>query len=283
MADLPPPAVPAVIAPAPAPAAAPGIARAAHPVATTTITTSADGLVVGWQQIPVADGSLPVYVAQPAGSGPFPVVIVVQEIFGVHEHITDVARRLAKLGYLAVAPELFFRRGDPRQAPDIETLRRDFVSPTGDAQVLADLERTLDWAVAHGGDGQRTALTGFCWGGRIAWLAAARLPRLRAIVAWYGRLDGEATTLQPSHPLALATSLTVPVLGLYGGQDQGIPVTKVEAMRSALAAANAKAEIHLYPEAPHAFFADYRPSYRPKAAADGWRRLQAWLAGHGVR
>ena len=280
MVDIPPQDPPAVVAPAPAPVA--GFAKAAPPPAATTITTPADGLEVGWQRVPVEGGELPAYVAHPAGAGPFPVVLVVQEIFGVHEHIADVARRLAKLGYLAIAPELFFRRGDPRTAPDAESLRRDFVTPTGDAQVLADLDRTLAWADAHGGAADRVALIGFCWGGRIAWLYAAHQPRLKAAVAWYGRLNGDSTSLQPRHPLQLAGELKAPVLGLYGGKDQGIPLTAVEALRTALTAAGSPSTIEVYPEAPHAFFADYRPSYRAEAAADGWRRLQAWLIRYGV-
>ena len=277
MVDTPPQEPPAIVAPAP------GFAKAAQPPAATTISTPADGLAVGWQRVVVEGGELPIYVARPIGAGPFPVVLVVQEIFGVHEHITDVARRLAKLGYLAIAPELFFRRGDPRTAPDGESLRRDFVTPTGDAQVLADLDRTLAWAVANGGAADRIALTGFCWGGRIAWLYAAHQPQLKAAVAWYGRLSGDATALQPRHPLQIAGELKAPVLGLYGGKDQGIPLTAVEGLRSALAAAGSPSTIEVYPEAPHAFFADYRPSYRPEAAADGWRRLQEWLIRYGVR
>jgi carboxymethylenebutenolidase len=257
-----------------------------HPAAVPAagaITTTDDGLVAGWQRVEGGDAPFPVYAARPAGSGPFPVVLVVQEIFGVHAHIADVARRLAHLGYLAVAPELYFRLGDPQRAPDLDTLRRDFVARTPDAQVLADLDRTAAWAATQHGDGGRLGLTGFCWGGRIAWLYAAHQPRLRAAVAWYGRLGGDPTPLTPRHPLDLAGQLHAPVLGLYGGQDQGIPLASVEAMRTAVRAAGGNAEIIVYPEAPHAFFADYRPSYRPAAAADGWHRLRAWFAGHGVR
>jgi len=270
------------------PSPVPGFAAAAQPPAGTTIHTGEAGIVAGWAT--VADGAalLPVYFAKPPGAGRFPVILVIQEVFGVHEHIADVARRLAHLGYLAVAPDLFFRQGDARRAPDIDTLRRDFVAHTGDAQVIGDLERAASWAVGQGGDGGRMGITGFCWGGRIAWLYAAHLSavnpaRLRAAVAWYGRLSGDATALMPRHPLDVARGITIPVLGLYGGQDQGIPLDRVEAMRAVLREAGGRAEIVVYPEAPHAFFADYRSSYRAAAAADGWGRMLAWFQQHGVR
>lgn len=286
MADLisPPP----IIAPAPAGAttAGPlttGIAKAAQPAATTTIHTSAEGLQTAWDKVTVDGGQLPVYVAKPQGPGPFPVVLVVQEIFGVHEHIADVARRLAHQGYLAIAPELYFRLGDPQKAADFDTLRRDFVTKTADAQVLSDLDATVAWAATHSGDGERLALTGFCWGGRIAWLYAAHQPKLKASVAWYGRLTGDKTPLQPTYPLDVASHLQAPVLGLYGGQDQGIPLATIEAQRAALKAAGSPSQIVVYPEAPHAFYADYRASYRAEAAADGWQRLLAWFAKNGVK
>jgi carboxymethylenebutenolidase len=284
MVDLPAPQPPAIIVPAPAPAVPPAIiAKAAQPVAATVISTPADGLEVGWNTIASGDARLPVYLAKPPGDGPFPVVVVIQEIFGVHEHIADVARRFAKLGYLAVAPELYARLGDPKTAPDLDTLRRDFVNRTGDAQVLADIDATVAWAATRGGDRARLGVTGFCWGGRITWLYAAHQPQVKAAVAWYGRLTGDRTALSPSHPLDVAARLKAPVLGLYGGQDQGIPLATVEAQRAALQAAGQASEIHVYPEAPHAFFADYRASYRAEAAADGWQRLQEWFRRHGVR
>ena len=248
-----------------------------------TIHTPADGLSVGWSTVAVGEAKLPVYHAKPAGDGPFPVVVVIQEIFGVHEHITDVARRFAKLGYLAVAPELYFRLGDPKQAPDIDTLRKEFVAKTGDAQVLADLDATVAWAATQGGDTARLGVTGFCWGGRITWLYAAHQPQVKAAVAWYGRLTGEKTALSPAHPIDVAAQLKAPVLGLYGGKDQGIPLEAVEAQRAALEAAGKPSVIQVYDEAPHAFFADYRPSYRAEAAADGWKRLQEWFARNGVK
>jgi carboxymethylenebutenolidase len=276
MADhVPPP----IIAPLPA-----ANSPAAQPVAGTEIVTPADGLITAWTTLPAADGfALPAYVAKPIGAGPFPVVLVVQEIFGVHRHIADVARRLAQRGYVAVAPELFARQGDPRTVADVETLRRDFVGRTADAQVLSDLDATVAWVATQGGDIDRLGLTGFCWGGRIAWLYAAHQPRLKAVVAWYGRLNGDATALQPQHPINVVEQLAAPVLGLYGGQDQGIPLAAVEAQRQALQTAGKAGEIVVYPDAPHAFFADYRASYRPVAAHDGWERLLAWFASRGVR
>ncbi|ACI98926.1 dienelactone hydrolase family protein [Rhodospirillum centenum] len=260
-----------------------GFALSVRPVAAATITTPADGLTAGEVRIPVTDGELPAYRAAPRGDGPFPVVLVVQEIFGVHEHIRDVCRRFAREGWLAVAPELYARQGDPAAVPDIQTLVRDLVSKVPDAQVLGDLDATLRWAGANGGDADRAAVTGFCWGGRITWLYAAHQPRLKAGVAWYGRLASPPTGLQPMVPVQLAAELKAPVLGLYGGADQGIPVADVDAMRKALAAAGkTESEIVLYPDGPHGFFADYRASYRPEIAADAWARCLAFLRAHGA-
>lgn len=260
-----------------------GFALATLPVGAQTITTPAEGLTAGEVNIPVADGTLPAYRAMPAQGGPFPVVLVVQEIFGVHEHIRDVCRRFARAGYLAVAPELYARQGNPSAQGDVQQLIRDIVSKVPDAQVLSDLDRTVAWAGANGGDAKRLGITGFCWGGRITWLYAAHNPALKAGVAWYGRLTSPPTDLQPMVPLDLAGALKAPVLGLYGEADQGIPVKDVEAMRAALAkAGRTDSEIILYPEAPHAFFADYRPSYRPQPAADGWQRCLTWFKRHGV-
>lgn len=216
-------------------------------------------------------------------AGKLPVVLVVQEIFGVHEHIQDICRRLAKLGYLAIAPELYFRQGDPRAVADIPTLMSKIVSKVPDAQVLGDLDATLAWGEKQGGDANRAAITGFCWGGRITWLYAAHNPSIKAGVAWYGKLVGDKTELQPRQAVDIAPSLSVPVLGLYGGKDGGIPLDSVEAMRSALSAGKSGSEIVVYPEAGHAFNADYRPSYVESAARDGWQRLIAWLESHGMK
>jgi carboxymethylenebutenolidase len=264
-----------------------GFALAVRPISAATITTSADGLDAGDIQIPTPTGPIPGYRAAPAKhKGKLPIVLVVHEIFGVHEHIKDVCRRVAKLGALAVAPELFVRQGDVSKVPDFKEIMSKVVSKVPDAQVLGDLDAAAAWAKASGGgDATRVGITGFCWGGRIVWLYAAQSPTLKAGVAWYGRLTGDKDALHPRFPMDVAATLRAPVLGLYGGQDQGIPVSSVEEMRNALAAGGAaskKSQIHVYPDAGHAFFADYRPSYRPTEAADGWSRLVAWLKAEGV-
>ena len=253
--------------------AAAGFALAVQPVhASTVISTASTGLATGTAAIAVQGGELPVYYARPAAGDRLPVVLVVQEIFGVHEHIRDVCRRLAHAGYLAIAPELFFRLGDPTTQPDIPAILQNIVSKVPDAQVMADLDACAAWSAGQGGDPARLAITGFCWGGRITWLYAAHNPAVRAGVAWYGRLSGAASELTPRHPLDVAGALRAPVLGLYGGQDQGIPLADVEKMQAALAAAGGGSTIHVYPDAPHAFHADYRPSYRKAEAEDGWKR-----------
>jgi carboxymethylenebutenolidase len=259
-----------------------GFALAVQPVSAKVITTDAKGLVAGAVKIPVKDGEIPAYRAQPDKGDNFPIVLVIQEIFGVHEHIQDVARRFAKLGYLAIAPELFIRQGDVLKLSSVDEIR-PIVAKVPDAQVLSDLDATVDWGVKSSkGNADRVGITGFCWGGRITWLYAAHNPNLKAGVAWYGRLVGDATELQPKYPVDIASTLTVPVLGLYGGQDTGIPVNTVEQMREKLKSSSSKSEIVVYPNAPHAFFADYRPSYRKKEAKDGWKRLQAWFKQHGL-
>ncbi len=248
----------------------------------TVIQTSSKGLTAGEVKIPAAGGTMPAYRAMPANGGPFPVVLVVQEIFGVHEHIKDVCRRFAHLGYLALAPELYARQGDVSKLTDRDQVRA-IVSQVPDAQVMGDLDAAVAWAKASGkGDTERLGITGFCWGGRIVWLYAAHNPRLKAGVAWYGRLVGESRPLQPKQPIDVVTEIKAPVLGLYGGADKGIPVETVERMQAALKALGKTAEIVIYPDAPHAFHADYRPSYREGPAKDGWGRLQAWFKQHGV-
>ncbi len=260
-----------------------GFAMAVRPVSAGTITTDSKGLVAGEVRIPVPDGEIPGYRAMPESGGPFPVVLVVQEIFGVHEHIKDVCRRFAKEGYLAVAPELYARQGDVSQYTDYRQIFSAVVSKVPDSQVMSDLDAAAAWAQKSGG-GRRDALgvTGFCWGGRITWLYAAHNPRLKAGVAWYGRLAGEASELQPRYPLELAAELKAPVLGLYGGEDQGIPLTDVEQMRSALATAKQPSEIVVFPGAPHGFHADYRASYRPEQAQQAWRQCLEWFRKNGV-
>jgi len=260
-----------------------GFALAVQPVTAQTITTDTTGLAAGEVKIRVADGEIPAYRAMPERDGPFPVVLVVQEIFGVHEHIKDICRRFGKLGYLAVAPELYARQGDVSKMTDINAIFSQVVSKVSDAQVMSDLDAAAAWAQKSGkGDTSRLGITGFCWGGRIVWLYAAHNPKLKAGVAWYGRLAGQTNELHPKNPIDLVASLKCPVLGLYGGQDQGIPVETIEQMRRALKAADNLSEIVVYPDAPHGFHADYRPSYRPEAAQDGWRRLQAWFRKYGV-
>lgn len=259
-----------------------GFALAVQPVSAKVITTDTKGLIAGAVKIPVKDGEIPAYRAQPDKGGNFPIVLVIQEIFGVHEHIQDVVRRFAKLGYLAIAPELFIRQGDVSKLSNIDEIR-PIVAKVPDAQVLSDLDDIVAWAVKSAkGNADRLAITGFCWGGRITWLYAAHNPNVKAGVAWYGRLVGNATELQPKHPIDIASELKVPVLGLYGGQDTGIPVDTVEQIREKLKSSSSKSEIIVYPDAPHAFFADYRPSYREKEAKDGWQRLQKWFKQYGV-
>ena len=249
----------------------------------SVVQTPADGLVVGDISVRGADGAeVPAYQARPAGAGPFPTVLVVSEIFGVHEYIRDVCRRLARAGYLAIAPDLFRRQGDPGKIASVAEILNTVISKVPDAQVMGDLDAFAAWAAANGGDAARLAITGFCWGGRITWLYAAHNPQLKAGVAWYGRLAGTASALTPSHPLDLVDKISAPVLGLYGAKDQGIPVSDVEDMRADLAKAGKQAEFVIYPEAGHAFHADYRPSYRAAEAADGWSRLLAWFEQLGM-
>jgi carboxymethylenebutenolidase len=263
-----------------------GFAAAVLPtLAQSTIKTSSDGLTVGEVTIPVGGFRMPAYCAAPARKSNLPVVLVVSEIFGVHEHIADVARRFAQQGYMAVAPELFVRQGDAGSYAEIAKLVAEVVNKVPDEQVMGDLDATLQWAGANGGDVGRAGITGFCWGGRITWLHAAHHPAIKAGVAWYGRLVGQSNPLQPQNPVEQTARLRAPVLGLYGGQDQGIPLDTVERMKAALAQgspAAQKSQFQVYAEAPHAFHADYRPSFRKEAAEDGWRRCLAWFRAQGV-
>ncbi len=260
-----------------------GFALAVHPIYAQVITTDTQGLVAGEVKIPVNDGEIPAYRAMPASGENFPVVLVVQEIFGVHEHIQDVCRRFAKLGYLAIAPEMFARQGDVSKMSDVQEIISKVVSKVPDAQVMSDLDATITWAEKSAkGNLDKLGITGFCWGGRITWLYSAHNPKVKAGVAWYGRLVGQSTPLTPKHPVDIAAELKVPILGLYGGSDNGIPNQTVEQMRDSLKGGDSASEIVLYPDTPHAFFADYRPSYRQEQAEDGWKRLQAWFKQHGV-
>lgn len=263
-----------------------GFALATQPaLAQSAIATPASGLVAGEIKVPVKDGEMVAYRAAPQGGGKAPVVLVVSEIFGVHEYIKDVCRRLAQLGYCAIAPELFARQGDPRTIASIPEIQQKITSRTPDAQVMSDLDACVAWAGAQGADTQRLAITGFCWGGRVTWLYAAHNPQVKAGVAWYGRLVGVVNEFTPRHPTDLVGELKAPVLGLYGGLDSGIPLETVEAMENALKQGSAAAKassIHVYDNAPHAFHADYRPSYRKEEAEDGWQRLLAHFRKNGV-
>ena len=262
-----------------------GFAAAALPVmAQTVVNTSSDGLDVGEVMVPVGDFKMPVYRAAPKGKTGLPLVLVTSEIFGVHQHIADVARRFALAGYYAVAPELFIRQGDAGSYGEIAKLVSEVISKVPDAQVMGDLDATVAWATTQGADTSRVGITGFCWGGRIVWLYVAHSPKVKAGVAWYGRLEG-GPNLQPLQPLGLVDELKAPVLGLYGGDDPGIPLDSVDRMKHALTKGSPAArasEIVVYPEAPHGFNADYRPSYRKAAADDGWKRCLAWFKAHGL-
>lgn len=261
-----------------------GYAAAAAPLmAQTAITTSAGGLDAGRIHYEQDGFKVPAYQAKPAGKTGLPVILVIQEIFGVHEYIADVCRRLAQAGYLAIAPDLYARQGDPSKYSDISKLMAELVSQVPGGQVMADLDGAVQWANTQGGDADRLGITGFCWGGRVTWLYAAHGP-VKAGVAWYGRMEGASTALTPKHPLELTPILRAPVLGLYGEADTGIPQASVERMRTALKEGSAPAKasrIVIYPDAPHAFHADYRPSYREAAAKDGWQKAMAWFGEHG--
>lgn len=260
-----------------------GFALSVQPISAETIHTGTSGLDAAEVKIPVADGSIPAYRAMPDKGGPFPTLLVVQEIFGVHEHIKDLCRRLAKLGYYAIAPELYARHGNPAEISDIQELIAKIVSKVPDSQVMSDLDATEAYAKGTGkADTTKLAVTGFCWGGGIVWRYAAHSPALKAAAAWYGPIDRPRTELQPKYPIDLAADLKAPVLGLYGAADTAIPVESVERMRAACKAANKTCEIVIYPDTPHGFNADYRPSYRPEAAKDGWAKMLAWFKDHGV-
>ena len=266
-----------------------GYAATTLPImAQTAIRTSDEGLASGEEVFDVDGFMVPFYYAAPSGKTHLPVVLVVQEIFGVHAYIADICRRLAKAGYLAIAPDLYARQGDATKYTDISKLLAELVAKVPDEQVLGDLDGAVKWAGEHGGDVKKVGITGFCWGGRITWLYAQTRSHVKAGVAWYGRLKGQANELQPKYPLDVVADLKAPVLGLYGGQDGGIPLTTVNEMKEALAAAASKnpaakaSQFVVYPQAPHAFHADYRPSYRKDAAEDGWKQLLQWFKAHGV-
>jgi carboxymethylenebutenolidase len=260
-----------------------GFAAAALPVmAQNVIKTDTAGLTAGEIMLTVNGQQVPVYRAQPEGKRNLPVVLVVCEIFGVHEHIADVARRFAKLGYLALAPQLFVRQGDASKSPSVAALIKDIIAKVPDAQVMADLDACVAWAKGNGGNIDKLAITGFCWGGRITWMYSAHNPQVKAGAAWYGRLVGDKSDLTPSFPVDIAQTLKTPVLGLYGGKDGGIPLESIDKMKAALASGGNKSEFVVYPDSGHAFHADYRPSYVEADAKDGWSRAVAWFKKYGV-
>jgi carboxymethylenebutenolidase len=261
-----------------------GFAAAVQPISADTIITDTKGLDAGMAKIPVGDDkTIPGYYARPDKDGTFPTVIVVQEIFGVHEHIKDICRRFAKAGYLAVAPDLYVRQGDVTKLKGFPEILK-VVSKVPDSQVMSDIDAAVAWAKKSGkGDTAKLGITGFCWGGRIVWLYAAHSKQLKAGVAWYGRLSSPKDDLHPKHPVDIAADLKAPVLGLYGEKDTGIPLKDVKAMRAALKKAEkTDSEIVVYKGAPHGFHADYRDSYVEKDAKDGWKRLLAFFKKHGV-
>lgn len=260
-----------------------GFAAAALPVfAQSMIKTDTSGLSAGVVSLDIQGQKVPLYYAQPEGKSNLPVILVISEIFGVHEHIADVARRFAKLGYLALAPELFIRQGDASKYASIAELMKEVISKVPDAQVMSDLDAVVAWAGKNGGDMQRLGITGFCWGGRITWMYAAHNPAVKAGVAWYGRLSGDASALTPKHPMDIAASLKTPVLGLYGAKDTGISVESVKKMEAALAQGHSHSAFKVYDNSGHAFHADYRASYVEADAKDGWSRCVAWMKANGV-
>jgi carboxymethylenebutenolidase len=260
-----------------------GFAAAVLPISAQTITTDTTGLTAGEVQIPASDIQFPAYRAMPASGSNHPIVLVVQEIFGVHEHIKDLCRRLAKSGYCAVAPALYARQGDVSKIENIQQIISTVVSKVPDAQVMSDLDATAAWAAKNSrGNANRLAITGYCWGGRIVWLYAAHNPQLKAGAAWYGRIEGDKNQLTPRNPIDLAGSLKAPVIGLYGGKDTGIPVASVEKMRAALAVVKDRSELNIYDQAEHGFNADYRPSYNKAAATDAWAKMLAFFKKYGA-
>ena len=259
-----------------------GFTLATARVEAQVIHTDAAGLDAGETRIPTTEGELPAYYARPSGAGPFPTVLVVEEIFGVHEYIKDTCRRLAKLGYLAVAPELYARIGDLSKMTDVSAIIRDVINKAPDDRLMQDLDSTAAWAAANKGDPARLAITGFCRGGRNVWMYDAHNPALKAAVAWYGPIKGQPSPIQPTNPGDIAASIHAPLLGMYGGQDTGIAVPDVQAAAAAARAAGKTVEIVVFPDAPHGFHADYRPSYRKADAEDGWARMLAWFKKYGM-
>jgi carboxymethylenebutenolidase len=260
-----------------------GFALAVRPIGAQTITTDTVGLTAGEVKIPTTDGQIPGYRACPLKGRAFPIVLVVQEIFGVHEHIKNLCRRLAKVGYCAVAPELYARQGDVSKIENVQEIIAKVVSKVPDVQVMSDLDYTAAWAVKSSkGAASRVAVTGFCWGGRIAWLYAAHNPKLKAAAAWYGQIEGNHGPLTPKFPIDYAGALKCPVIGFYGGKDTGISQQSIDNMRTSLKVVSDPSEINVYPEAQHGFNADYRPSYSKADAEDAWKKMLAWFKRNGA-
>ena len=259
-----------------------GFTLAVTPVEAQVIHTDTIGINGGEVKIPVADGEMPGYAAKPNGAGPFPIVLVNEEIFGVHEHIKDLCRRLAKAGYLAVAPEIYARQGDLSKMTDVNQIVSQVIAKKPDAEMLSDLDAAVDWAGKNGGDLSRLGVTGFCRGGRNTWFYDAHSTRVKAAVAWYGPIKGAPSDIQPRTVADIAAGIHAPLLGLYGGQDTGIDVNDVEAAAATARAAGKTVEIKVYADAPHGFNADYRPSYRKADAEDGWARMLAWFKKYGI-
>ena len=259
-----------------------GLTLATARVEAQAIKTDMTGIEVGEFQLAVPGGSLPGYYARPVGAGPFPIVLVNEEIFGVHEYIKDTCRRFAKAGYLAVAVEVYARLIDFTKVTDVPTIIREAISKAPDATLMADLDAAVVWAAANKGDANRLATTGFCRGGRTTWIYAAHNPKLKAAVAYYGPVLGQTSDIQPKTPMDIAGDLKAPLLGLYGGKDTGIKVEDVQAAIAKAKAAGKTVELVVYPDAGHGFHADYRPSYNADAATDGFKRTLAWFKANGV-
>jgi carboxymethylenebutenolidase len=259
-----------------------GFTNAVARAATAPIHTDAAGLVAGEAQVPVGDGKLPTYFARPDGAGPFPTVLVIEEIFGVHDYIKDICRRLAKLGYLAVAPELYARIGDPSKYSDPQEIFQNIILKAPDATMLSDLDSTAAWAAANGGDPKRLGVTGFCRGGRDTWLYAEHNPHLKAAVAWYGPVKGPVSVIQPHTPLEEASALKCPLLGLYGANDPSIRPEDVHAAAQVAHDNGHTVQVVVFPGAGHGFHADYRATYNAAAAQAGWQDMLAWFKKYGV-
>ena len=259
-----------------------GFTLAAGPVSADAIVTDTNGLTAGEVKVPTADGAMPAYRAMPATGGPFPTVLVIQEVFGVHEWVKDMCRRFAKAGYFAIAPALYARQGDPSKYTDTAKLLADIVSKVSTDQVMSDLDATVIYAKSTGkADTAKLGVTGFCWGGFATWMYAAHQPALKAAVAFYGP-PRKISDLIPQNPADIAGDVHCPVLALYGGQDKSITPEEIQKRDDVCKAAGKTCESKVYPDAQHGFMADYRPSYNADAAKDGWAMALAWFKKYGV-